>query len=85
LYYQGHQNLNPNVKYDSRLVGTVLVGDIPLPSVYNGTTFAHTMLPYVDFKDKVYVYDRERQRYVFSENNSDGISAEVWHGVIAPA
>lgn len=85
LYYQGHQNISPNVNYDSQLVGTVLVGDIPLPSVYNGTTFSQTMLPYVDFKDKVYIYNRDLQRYVFSENNQNGISAEVWHGVISPA
>jgi len=84
LYYNGHKNLDPEVDYQSRLVGTVLVGDIPVPLVYQDGTFAKTILPYVDFKDKLYNYSHSEDKYIKSPRNRDGIMAEIWHGVIAP-
>ncbi|MCH2188381.1 hypothetical protein MK079_00960 [Candidatus Gracilibacteria bacterium] len=83
LYYGGYESVE-NVSFQSRLVGTVLIGDIPLPKVYEGDVSVNSVLPYTDFDDKAYVYSHDTQRYEASSENISGISPEVWHGVIAP-
>ncbi len=84
LYYNGHKNLDDDVEYESRLVWTVLVWDIPVPLVYNDWAFAKTILPYVDFKDKLYTYSHSEKKYIKSLKNKQGITSEIWHGVISP-
>jgi len=84
LYYEGHKNIDTDIDYDSRLVGTVLVWDIPLPIVHREDSFSKTILPYVDFKDKLYSYSHDTEKYELSLQNKNGISAEIWHGVISP-
>lgn len=66
-------------------MGTVLIGDIPLPMVEKDGTNFPSVYPYVDFDDKVFVYDKSSDQYSYNQEN-DGIeSAEIWHGVINPA
>ncbi len=57
LYYHGDGN------GISRLVGTVLVGKLPIPVVHkSGKTFL-SIYPYVDFDDKVFLYDSQKGYY----------------------
>lgn len=67
LYYDGAKTLDKNIDYSSQLVWTVLVWDIPVPIVHNQDAFSKTILPYVDFKDKMYIYSHEEKKYIKSE------------------
>jgi len=83
LYLEWYNSLS-DVSYESRLIGTVFVWKIPLPTVFDGAESSRTMLPYVDFVDKSYIYNHESGKY---EKNSDAdtkLSPEIWHGVISP-
>ena len=84
LYYEWHKNLDSDIDYESALVGAVFVWDIPIPVVYQEDRFSKTLLPYVDFADKLYTYSHTQEKYLKSDTNQNNISAEIWHGVIAP-
>ncbi|MFC1747985.1 S-layer homology domain-containing protein [Pseudomonadota bacterium] len=77
LYLEGSDSISDL----NQLVGVVLVGDVPLPVVNkNGNRFI-SMLPYTDFKDKVYTFDTESNEFIPS-TLTEFPSPEVWHGVI---
>jgi len=63
----------------SQLIGTVLIGDIPLPIVEKNGNFWPTIFPYVDFTDPVYEWDENKERFVFKGGNHE---PEIWHGWI---
>ncbi|MFH1284183.1 MAG: FG-GAP-like repeat-containing protein, partial [Candidatus Peregrinibacteria bacterium] len=73
--------VNGDGTHENRLVGAVFVGDIPLPVVNeNGNRFV-SMLPYVDFYEKTYLYNSETK--TFEKNPTSNFSMpEIWHGVI---
>ncbi len=79
LYREGDGALGEQ----NRLVGIVIVGDVPLPVVNkNGNRFV-SVFPYTDFEDQYYVYDAVSGD--FSVNTSvEKPGAEVWHGLIVP-
>lgn len=66
-----------------KLVGTVLVGDVPLPVVdKNGNRFP-SIYPYSDFENPIYVFNPETQFFEESQvNQSSDFESEIWHGVI---
>jgi hypothetical protein len=72
------------VDYESRLIGTVLVGKIPVPVVFNGGSSERSILPYIDFDDKSYIFDHDSGKYEINENANGDIIPEIWHGVISP-
>lgn len=63
----------------SQLVGTVLVGDVPLPVVDKNGSYHPTVFPYTDFERPNYSWDFEKERFVFVEGDED---PEIWHGII---
>ena len=66
-----------------KLIGLVVVGDVPLPVVNNGVETFPSMFPYTDLVEPAYIYDADRESFV-----STGVAqpqAEVWHGLIRPA
>ena len=73
LYFDGYKSLSP-VDFESRLSTTIFVGNIPLPRVYKWNEFTRTALPYVDFINKAYVYNKETKRY---EENTSSTSSEI--------
>ena len=64
----------------SQLVGTVLVGNVPLPVVDKNGALWPTIYPYTDFEDPVYIWDLEKERFVYQ--GSQTFEPEIWHGVI---
>jgi len=83
LYYDGYKWLT-NASFDSKLIWTVLVWDFPLPVVSDKWKKAKTIIPYVDFKDKEYVYNHKTKAYEKNNSNYNQFSAEIWHWVITP-
>ncbi len=78
LFYQGDGN------GISRLVGTVLIGALPLPVVHSGTDSFLSIYPYTDFDDKVFEYSPEDGYYEVSKTANIKDTPEIWHGVIMP-
>ncbi|MDD3263232.1 MAG: VCBS repeat-containing protein [Candidatus Absconditabacteria bacterium] len=64
----------------STLLGTVLIGDIPLPVVQNNGFVYPTIFPYVDFEEQQFIYDNNQKFFVY--NNNPRGQAEIWHGII---
>ncbi|MDD3145600.1 MAG: hypothetical protein PHV23_05865, partial [Candidatus Gracilibacteria bacterium] len=83
LYYEGYKGLK-DISFESKLVGTVLVGNLPLPIVYKDNEVSKTILPYTDFDDKSYIYDLEEKKYKYNIENKDEAKPEIWHGIISP-
>jgi hypothetical protein len=79
LYYEGDGAVN---QYN-RLKGIVLVGDVPMPVVDNGSEIFPSIFPYVDFYRKAYIYNSASEIFIRNDSVSDPV-ADVWHGVIKP-
>jgi hypothetical protein len=70
----------------TRLVGTILIGNIPIPMVVDDGEYFPSMYPYVDFVDKAFVYNSKSNVYeTASQSSSQVVEADIWHGVINPA
>ena len=78
LYYEG------DGKGIARLVGTVLVGSLPIPVVHSRDTTFLSIYPYTDFEDKAFVYDESAGYYESAKTPPKNDVPEVWHGVIMP-
>jgi len=74
LYFSG---LDSDQK--SQLIGTVLIGDVPLPVVDKGGNFLPTVFPYTDFVDPAYYWNEEENRFF---RGAGDLVPEIWHGVI---
>lgn len=68
----------------SQLIWTVIIWDLPLPVVFTESFWEKTLLPYVDFYDKAYIYNHDSFRYEPNENKIGQFEAEIWHWVISP-
>lgn len=83
LYYEGDSDYN-NEK--SRLVGTILVGNVPIAMVGSEGKYFPSVYPYVDFDHKTFIYNERSNAYEKAILMSGGNDAvEIWHGVINPA
>ncbi len=69
---------------ESHLVWSVFIWDLPLPIVENNWSYEKTVFPYVDFQEKLYIYDKEGKRYKLNNNFSKEPKAEIWHWFISP-
>lgn len=68
----------------SRLVGTVLIGEVPLPVVHKDGKAFMSVYPYVDFDNKSFVYDQTKKSYEYTTKTLTDEKPEVWHSVIRP-
>jgi hypothetical protein len=77
LYFEG----NPEDKDPTRLVGVVIVGQVPLPVVNkNGNRFV-SLLPYTDFTEPAYLLDEATQDFTLNPEALQ-LQPELWHGLI---
>ena len=74
MYLDGVKNESSN------LIGTILIGNIPLPVVKKDSFMFPSIFPYVDFKDPEYVYNPTT--HFFEYNNHPNGQAEIWHSLI---
>lgn len=84
LYLEWYKSVKENIDFDSKLIWTVLVWNIPIPVVFNEKKSSKTMYPYVDFEDKSYVYNHDTKKYEKNEEFQEAFKAEIWHWVINP-
>ncbi|HRX63772.1 MAG TPA: hypothetical protein P5060_01570 [Candidatus Absconditabacterales bacterium] len=64
----------------SKLIGTVLIGDIPLPVINDNGFVYPSIYPYVDFEEQKFIRSDQDQYFVYNDNPKG--QAEIWHGVI---
>lgn len=74
IYFDGEQNRT------SKLIGTVLIGNIPLPVVNHENFIFPSIYPYVDFEEQQYIYDAQTEFFTYNANPN--AQAEIWHGMI---
>lgn len=74
IYFDGLEGVN------SELLGTILIGDIPLPVINQGGYIFPSIYPYVDFIDQKYIWDNSDRYFIPNENNN--WQAEIRHGMI---
>lgn len=67
----------------TKLRGVVLIGDVPMPVVNKNGNPLVSMLPYTDFEDKIYVFNKDKAEYVPNPNVATP-KIDIWHGVIKP-
>lgn len=75
LYFSGFNN-----DHQSQLVGTILIGELPIPVVNKNGRLHPTPWPLVDFEDPMYHWDTNSERFVWKSGGDE--KAEIWHGVI---
>ncbi|MDD2566021.1 MAG: VCBS repeat-containing protein [Candidatus Gracilibacteria bacterium] len=83
LFYEGDSVGGVSNK-NSRLVGTILVGDIPLPVIHNNEKTFLSIYPYIDFNQKNFIYNYKTGFYEVSSENMNDTNPDIWHSVIAP-
>ena len=64
----------------SKLIGVILIGDIPLPVVQNKWFIYPSIFPYVDFEQQEFIYDTNKKFFVYNDNPNG--QAEIRHGLI---
>ncbi|MEI7478050.1 MAG: hypothetical protein WCJ81_06265 [bacterium] len=75
LYYGGEKDTT------STLIGTVLIGKIPLPVVKKDSYIFPSIIPYTDLERPTYTYDPTSTYYTPSSSSVDN-KQELFHGVI---
>lgn len=83
LYFEWYKSVAP-VNFESKLIGSVFVGNFSLPLVFDGQSFSTSVFPFVDFEDKGYIYNHETEVYEKDAQNASDMKAEIWHGFITP-
>lgn len=81
LYFEG---LDERSIYDSSLIWTLLVWNLPVPIVFNWEESNKSIFPYVDFEKKAFIYNKNNNRYEISSESFSNIEAEIWHWVVSP-
>lgn len=83
LFYDWYNSLS-DVTFESKLIWSVFIWNIPLPEVYKNNEVSKTILPYTDFEDKSYIFNTKTSRYEYNKDNITWIKPEIWHWVISP-
>lgn len=73
LYFDGIKDQS------SRLIGLVLIGEIPLPVVKYQDYIFPSIYPYADFLEQKYLWDDQAGYFL---NTREEGQAEIWHGII---
>lgn len=81
LYFSG---LPDHGSKTQKLVGTILIGRVPLPVVHKGNRDFLSIYPYVDFSEPHFFWNWSTLRYEYLENKSKDSRPDIWHSVIDP-
>ncbi len=83
LYFEWYNWLG-GLTGNSKLVGSIFIWDIALPVVENRGSYEKTVFPYVDFDQKLYIFDETKKIFQLNKNVISTPKAEIWHGFISP-
>lgn len=81
LYFSG---LPDHGKKTQRLVGTILIGHVPIPVVHKDNRDFLSLFPYTDFVEPHFIWNGDTSRYEYFSKSKENPRAEIWHSVIDP-
>ncbi len=81
LYFSG---LPDHGKKTQKLVGTILIGHVPLPVVHKDKTDFLSLFPYTDFDEPHFFWNWNSSRYEYLNQSKKDPRADIWHSVIDP-
>ena len=61
------------------LIGTILIGRVPIPVVDKNGNLFPSLFPFTDFDQPSYFWEAENSRFTFQTSDEN---PEIWHGVI---
>jgi hypothetical protein len=74
MYFEGTKDQT------SSLIGVIMIGDIPLPVAHNNGFIFPSILPYTDFEQQQYLFNKDTS--YFEWNNIPDGQPEIRHGLI---
>ncbi len=83
LYNQWYKSLQ-EVDFESRLIWSIFIWNIPLPIVWKNWETIKSVFPYVDFDDKGFIYDHDTNIFQKNDWNISNPKPEIWHSFISP-
>lgn len=81
LYFSG---LPEHGNKTQKLVGTILIGHLPIPVVHKNTTDFLSLFPYTDFVEPHFFWNWDTSRYEFLSQTKENPRPDIWHSVISP-
>lgn len=81
LYFSGLPNHGNKTQ---KLVGTILIGHLPVPVVHKDNTSFLSLFPYTDFDEPHFFWNWDTSRYEFLSQKKEDPRPDVWHSVISP-
>lgn len=81
LYYSGLPNHGDRTQ---KLVGTILIGNIPLPTVHKAAASFLSIFPYIDFDEPNFSWNWKKNIYEYINVERKNLQPELWHSIIAP-
>jgi hypothetical protein len=76
LYFEGIEDQT------STLIGTILIGDIPLPIIDDQGVVFESIYPYTDFVDPQYVFYEDSKSFAPNPIQQSNPQPEIWHSLI---
>lgn len=67
-----------------KLVGTILIGHVPIPVVHKDGRDFLSLYPYTDFSDPHFFWSWDTNRYEYIGTKPDKTEPDIWHSVIDP-
>jgi hypothetical protein len=81
LYFSGIPNHGNKTQ---KLVGTILIGHVPLPVVHKDNKDFLSLYPYTDFDEPHFFWNWETSRYEYLNQKRNDTRPDIWHSVIDP-
>lgn len=81
LYFSG---IPEHGNKTQKLVGTILIGHVPIPVVHKGNKDFLSLYPYTDFDEPHFFWNWDTSRYEYLEQKKDDPRPDIWHSVIDP-
>lgn len=81
LYFSG---LPEHGNKTQKLVGTILIGHLPIPVVHKNTIDFLSLFPYTDFDEPHFFWNWDTSRYEFLSQTKENPRPDIWHSVISP-
>lgn len=81
LYFSGLPNHGNKTQ---KLVGTILIGHVPLPVVHKDGKDFLSVYPYTDFSEPHFFWNWDTNRYEYIGSKPEDTRPDIWHSVIDP-
>ena len=84
LFFEWYKWLKKDIDFESRLVWTVLIWNFPVPVISENWKIVKSIVPYIDFEDKRYIYNPKTKLFEWNLDNINWLKPEIWQWVISP-